>query len=221
MHLISKIIKFSWEKETCYPTLQNEWNINNPSLGQCAITALAVNDYFGGKIMRCMCDGISHYYNMINDEIFDLTVAQFNDVVPDYQNGEERPREYLLSNADTVKRYKILLQNMKNNFLKYGSFFYKLRDINNQIYESKIPGTYGGHKKLKIYGKMDCPSALRWIKKGYYVNERVFFLDEETAINAGYRPCSICMPQEYGEWKTKEHVKRLEQKNTTDARKIQ
>ena len=80
---------------------------------------------------------------------------------------------------------------------------YKLIDENGNTYLSIIPGTLGGNKKLKIYGKLDCPSANIWIKKGYYVDNRVFFIDEETAIKAGYRPCGVCMKEEYKEWKEK------------------
>jgi methylphosphotriester-DNA--protein-cysteine methyltransferase len=29
----------------------------------------------------------------------------------------------------------------------------------------------------------------------------VFFADENTAIAAGYRPCAVCMPEEYATWK--------------------
>ena len=109
---LEKIIKLSWSKETCYPTLQNEWNEENPSLGQCAITALIINDFMGGKIMRCMCVDISHYYNFINNKIVDLTKEQFNGITPNYLSGEERTREYILSNKDTKKRYLILLKNV-------------------------------------------------------------------------------------------------------------
>ncbi len=35
-------------------------------------------------------------------------------------------------------------------------------------------------------------------------NYRVFFLDEETAIAAGYRPCAVCMPEAYKVWKVKQ-----------------
>ena len=80
---------------------------------------------------------------------------------------------------------------------------YKLIDENGKEYESAVPGTLGGNKKLKIYGRLDCSSALRWIEKGYYIDNRVFFLDEETAIRAGYRPCAVCMPEAYQEWKAK------------------
>ena len=78
---------------------------------------------------------------------------------------------------------------------------YKLLDENGREYLSEKPGMIGGHKKLKIYGKLDCPSALRYISKGKYVKYRVFFKDEKTAIAAGYRPCGICMKEEYRQWK--------------------
>lgn len=78
---------------------------------------------------------------------------------------------------------------------------FKLIDRNGKSYYSETPGLLGGHKKLKIYGRLDCPSALKWIKKGYYVQHRVFFADEETAIAAGYRPCAVCMNEEYKKWK--------------------
>jgi methylphosphotriester-DNA--protein-cysteine methyltransferase len=68
-------------------------------------------------------------------------------------------------------------------------------------YESTEPGTLGGHRRNKIYGRLDCPGALRWIAKGHYVRHRVFFPDEPTAIAAGYRPCANCLPAEYAVWK--------------------
>ena len=199
---LERIIKLSWSKDTCVDSLKNDWNDNNKSLGQCALTSLIVYLYMGGKIMRCMCETGSHYYNLLNGSIIDLTVSQFK-TMPDYKNGEERTEDYLLSNEDTKKRYLLLLQNVKDNFFKFGSKEYKLLDENGKAYLSKIPGTIGGYKKLKIYGKMDCPSALNYINKGQYVNNRVFFLDEEVAIKNGYRPCAKCLKKEYLVWKNK------------------
>ena len=62
-------------------------------------------------------------------------------------------------------------------------------------------GTLSGHKGLKIYGRLNYPSALRYIEKGQYVKHRVFFADEETAVAAGYRPCAVCMKEAYLKWK--------------------
>lgn len=85
---------------------------------------------------------------------------------------------------------------------------YHLTDATGKLYDSDQPGTFGGHKKLKIYGLLDCPSAARYIAKGQYVQNRVFFADEETAIQAGYRPCAKCMPEEYKKWKEKNPIKK-------------
>jgi hypothetical protein len=66
---------------------------------------------------------------------------------------------------------------------------------------SPVPGTLGGHRRTRVYGRLDCPGALRWIAKGHYVRHRVFFADEETAIAAGYRPCGHCLPHRHAVWK--------------------
>ena len=80
---------------------------------------------------------------------------------------------------------------------------YKLMDSNGNFYESEIPGQYGGNKKLKIYGRLDCPSALSAIKRfpGSYEKSRVFFADEKTALAAGYRPCGNCLREKYKQYK--------------------
>jgi len=200
---LQRIIEMSWSKESSYSSSQQLWSCSNPSLGQCAVTALIVNDFMGGKIMRCMCGNISHYYNLINGNIVDFTASQFNGEIPDYINGQERSREYLLSNNDTKDRYLILLNNLKENFIKYGNYEYKLLNNNGEQYLSRVPGTIAGNKKLKIYGRFDCKSALRHINEGTYVKNRVFFSDEDSAIVAGYRPCGVCMKEQYTEWKKK------------------
>ena len=68
-------------------------------------------------------------------------------------------------------------------------------------FESASPGTLGGHRRGRLYGRLDCPSALRAIAGGGYVRHRVFFADEATAVAAGYRPCAVCLPAEYLAWK--------------------
>ena len=68
-------------------------------------------------------------------------------------------------------------------------------------YESPEEGTLGGHRHNKIYGRLDCAGAARWIAKGHYVKHRVFFADEATAVASGYRPCANCLPERYKEWK--------------------
>ena len=83
---------------------------------------------------------------------------------------------------------------------------YTLIGADGKRYKSTTPGTFGGHKKNKGYGRLDCKSALRWIAKGYYVKHRVFFVDEPTAIAAGYRPCATCMKERYAVWKNAQAI---------------
>lgn len=68
-------------------------------------------------------------------------------------------------------------------------------------YESDLPGALGGNRRGKIYGLLDCRAARAAIARGGYVKYRVFFLDESTAIAAGYRPCAVCLPEAYATWK--------------------
>ena len=77
---------------------------------------------------------------------------------------------------------------------------YTLLDRDGRPYESDTPGTLGGHRRSKVYGRLDCPTALRWIATGQYVQHRVFFADEETALAAGYRPCGHCLRPKYRQW---------------------
>ncbi|MGN0683571.1 MAG: Ada metal-binding domain-containing protein [Oscillospiraceae bacterium] len=80
---------------------------------------------------------------------------------------------------------------------------YKLLGSDGKEYLSETPGALGGNSKQKIYGRLDCPTALSSIKRfpGVYEKSRVFFADEKTALAAGYRPCGNCMRKQYREYK--------------------
>jgi methylphosphotriester-DNA--protein-cysteine methyltransferase len=77
-----------------------------------------------------------------------------------------------------------------------------LLDFDGNPYSSTTKGTLGGHRGMKIYGRLDCPAALRAIARGGYVGSRVFFADVTTAVRAGYRPCAVCSPVAYRAWKS-------------------
>src|SRR5690349_24476225 len=79
---------------------------------------------------------------------------------------------------------------------------YRLTGPDGLAYDSPVKGTLGGHRRSRIYGRLDCPAALRAIARGGpYPRFRVFFADEATATAAGYRPCAVCLPERYREWK--------------------
>jgi len=69
-----------------------------------------------------------------------------------------------------------------------GGRTYTLLGADRCLYRSAAPGRFGGHRKNKIYGRLDCPTALHAIAAGGYVASRVFFADEPTAVAAGFPP---------------------------------
>ena len=87
--------------------------------------------------------------------------------------------------------------------LTEGGAPYVLLGADRRPYRSSSPGRFGGHRRNRIYGRLDCRAALAAISKGGYVAHRVFFADEPTAVAAGYRPCAVCMPAAYRAWKAR------------------
>lgn len=109
------ILESAWTAET---STNPAWNRQNRPLGQCAVTACVVEDYFGGEIVNTKAelpDGTvdSHYYNVIDGKDVDLTRDQFPEgtVIPVGQPklGEyASTREYILSYPATQARYTLL-----------------------------------------------------------------------------------------------------------------
>jgi methylphosphotriester-DNA--protein-cysteine methyltransferase len=81
---------------------------------------------------------------------------------------------------------------------------YQLTCADGRRYESDVPGRLGGHRVTEIYGRLDCPAALRALATSdAYRRARVFFADEATAVAAGFRPCARCMGSDYKAWKAR------------------
>lgn len=111
-------VRRSWSKET---SADPNWRHWNPALGQCAVTALLVQDAYGGDLVRGLVghspEAVSHYWNRLPDgQDVDLTVEQFTPM-PTGLIGVVRPRSYLMDNPDTAARYLLLLK----TFLKDAS----------------------------------------------------------------------------------------------------
>jgi hypothetical protein len=81
---------------------------------------------------------------------------------------------------------------------------YVLLGSDGVLLRSVTPGVCGGHSGLRIFGRLDCPSALRYLRLGYYRKHRVFFAGADVALTAGYRPCARCLPDAYAAWKAGE-----------------
>ncbi len=114
------VLRKCWCKESAYPSCQAEWVPNDPTYGQCAITAMLVYDMFGGTIHRIrVSGGGTHYFNKIDGHYIDLTREQFDlyDIPVSYEPNEQMERKYCGKNADTAKRYQILIQRI-SDYLK-------------------------------------------------------------------------------------------------------
>ena len=113
---IKEILIECYSKDLCYPKVQSQWNVNNKCFGMCAITSLVINDYFGGDICKIHVNEISHYYNLIDNKIIDLTSSQFNCDI-DYNNYEIVERKRVLT-FDTNNRYNILKERLIKKLLQ-------------------------------------------------------------------------------------------------------
>jgi|SRR3989344_8227317 len=104
----------AWSRETAAPSCQDRWTRENNALGQGAVTALLIQDKFGGDLIRTEVAGHgSHYFNRLpNGWTVDFTIQQFPDGAQ--QAPEEvRTRGYVLDSpgavaARTRERYELL-----------------------------------------------------------------------------------------------------------------
>lgn len=117
--LLARVAR-GWSRHTA--VAPDKWAADNPATGQCAVTALVVQDLLGGEIARVAgtAETGSHYFNEIPPKFLheadppyelDLTRSQFSASQAEFLSGqprERRTREYLLSSEDTRLRYVLL-----------------------------------------------------------------------------------------------------------------
>ncbi|WP_405137657.1 hypothetical protein [Nocardia sp. NBC_01388] len=112
---LTNAVERSWSVETA---AGSGWMESNPAKGQCAVTACVVQDYLGGEIIHTDAElpgggTVSHYFNVIDDELVDLTRQQFpdgtlfSDPMPKREHFAST-REYCLSYDHTRRRYDVL-----------------------------------------------------------------------------------------------------------------
>jgi hypothetical protein len=96
----------AWDYDTSSDA--TNWREDNPAWGQCAVTALVVQDLLGGDLLRGLVNGVSHYWNRLpNGQEIDLTIQQFG-TITERQGAIVRERDYVLSFPETAKRYELL-----------------------------------------------------------------------------------------------------------------
>lgn len=104
-------LRYAWRADTS--VVPDQWSPDNPAFGQCAVTALIVQDLFGGDLLRGHFAGGTHYWNRLpSGQEVDLTSDQFEaDLI--MSDIEWRSREHVLSYPSTSARYHRLLSHLK------------------------------------------------------------------------------------------------------------
>ena len=82
LHKLYAVLRKSWSSSTAYKSCQSEWVSEDPSYGQCAITATLVYDMFGGSIHRIRVEGGgTHYFNKITGQYVILHVNSLTCII--------------------------------------------------------------------------------------------------------------------------------------------
>ena len=98
-----------WAADTCAPRMRAEWTPDNPTLGQCSITAFLVQDLLGGEVCGVPLGyGNYHCYNIVGGVSFDLTSEQFGDTVLNYVDNPPQLRRVHFAQAEKQARYELL-----------------------------------------------------------------------------------------------------------------
>jgi hypothetical protein len=102
---LAELLQMCWSADTAVDP--DKWTENCPERGQCAVTAMIVQDEFGGDLIRCMVGDESHYYNRVDFTTVDLTGGQFAEWWF-AKRPETVPRSRCTDHPDTLRRYHLL-----------------------------------------------------------------------------------------------------------------
>ena len=106
-------LKNVWCAGTCAPRMRDQWTAENPTWGQCSITAFLVQDIFGGQVFGVpLGDGSVHCFNRVGDCVFDLTSEQFGARKLNYTDCTEQFRDVHFSKAEKKARYYLLREKL-------------------------------------------------------------------------------------------------------------
>lgn len=115
IHSLEKAVKKAWTKDTCYPPDRNNWTKEKPEIGQCAVTALIVQDEFHGDIVYN--SQFDHYYNILpSGKKMDLTKGQFSSKITGPAVVVNRDEILYSPNAQkfkTLQRYRLLKKRLE------------------------------------------------------------------------------------------------------------
>jgi len=97
-----------FDKELIVQRLRDAWSAessslyteDNPACGQCPVTALVIQDRFGGEIRKTPTEDGPHFYNSIGGQCYDLTAEQFDDPPSYLDLPSDREEAFAHANAE-------------------------------------------------------------------------------------------------------------------------
>lgn len=95
---------------------------DNPAGGQCDVTAIVINEFFGGEILKTFVERQPHFYNRINGIRYDFTASQFQ-MIPKYLDLPANREEIFNNHLQVKQQYQILRGRFEELFVKYKSQF--------------------------------------------------------------------------------------------------
>ena len=121
LELVINALHKSWTKDTCYD--RSDWSEDNPARGQCVVSSLVIQKYFGGELLRYKVTGAAtdetHYCNSLADgTLVDATASQYTqpmtfEALPVNLKGYATVREKRLAEESTRSRYELLLSRVE------------------------------------------------------------------------------------------------------------
>ena len=107
-------LKNAWCKESCSPSLRESWPNGNIAKGQCFVTAIAVQETFGGEVFELkISENEIHYYNVINGEVVDLSSEQFGENITAEFYRAGVPSNVALKMCDPIKKDRYMVLNSR------------------------------------------------------------------------------------------------------------
>lgn len=113
---ISSALQASWSADTAYDA--SEWSLKNKARGQCVVSSLIVQDYFGGELIRFEINEDelheTHYMNQLPDgTVIDTTASQYISAVNMRRRAIDSGnfasiRDKRLADESTAIRYEAL-----------------------------------------------------------------------------------------------------------------
>lgn len=115
------LLKKIWCRKTCAPRMQDGWSEDNPTHGQCSITAFLAQDIFGGEVYAVMTEGGNlHCFNVVDGKEFDLTSEQFGEKAKDIDYSkrilQDREDAGHFGKSEKRERYEYLRDKLKETY---------------------------------------------------------------------------------------------------------